>query len=312
MTLARTNERAASPQRRTSQGFTLIEMAMVLVIVGLVIMIVFPALYAVRLSTQRSVTEANLQALLRATAVYAQANGCLPCPTPALRSGPGFGVVRGDSPPTPACGDCSRPEGIAPFASLGLPAAMAHDGWGRWITMRIDPTLANPPNLTVPPTAACRCEDFPPAKLPQGCTTAGTVDTGCTALGLSQKGLCSVGPSNTSNMVKVRTIGGNTQYAAAIFVSHGPNGSGAYIAGPIATGNNGNRLPFRATPPCSATGGFESCNAKSSPSLGDIFFNAPPSGNTADPYDDLLLFMDRNNIVSLLGNGSCQTSWGAP
>ena len=64
-------------------GFTLVEMAVVIVVSGLVMMGVLPALTGVRSANQRSLTQSNLQALMIATASYVQANGCLPCPTPA-------------------------------------------------------------------------------------------------------------------------------------------------------------------------------------------------------------------------------------
>src|SRR5580704_2122951 len=102
------------------QGFTLVEMAVVLVIIGLLIMTVFPALIALRMGSQRSLTQSNLQALMLATAAYVQANGCVPCPVPLVVGVPppagGFGRVRGDTVAA-ACNGCPAPEGIPPFAS---------------------------------------------------------------------------------------------------------------------------------------------------------------------------------------------------
>ncbi len=145
-------------------------MAVVLVIIGLVILTVFPALTAARTGSQRMLTQNNLQALMLATAAYVQANGCLPCPTPPAVFGNGFGIVRGDATVNPnACGACPTPEGIPPYMSLGVPASTAHDGWGQWISMRVDPALTAAFNV-VPPTkpvapAHVRCQRMAPAHL---------------------------------------------------------------------------------------------------------------------------------------------------
>lgn len=315
---------AANPKHHPrARGFTLVEMAMVIVIAGLVIMIVYPALNVARMGAQQTLTETNLHALLRATAVYAQANGCLPCPTPAEKTGPDFGKVRGDGAATAACGKCDQPEGIVPFASMGLPESMARDGWGRWITMRIDPDLANPPNpenppnaakpFIVPPTAPCQCADFAAGNIPAGCTTSGTALTGCAVLGASQKGLCravynaSKNPLGlkTDDRIVVKTPSGADQYAAVLFLSHGPSGRGAFVAGTLSTGTNGERLPVNGGPVCTGSGGYKTCNLDGN----TVFYNASKVSGGTDPFDDTLVFLDRNNLVSLLGNGGCQTSW---
>jgi prepilin-type N-terminal cleavage/methylation domain-containing protein len=273
---------------RHLKGFTLVEMAMVLVVIGLVILIVYPALNAVRVSTQRRLTDNNLQSLLRAVAVYAQTTGCLPCPSPASIAGPGFGRVRGDTN-TSLCGSCAQPEGIAPFVSLGLPESTARDGWGRWITMRVDPALTVIFGV-VPPSAPCTASDM-----------SGGL---CTQTGASQKGLCRTGLP-TTHRITVQTPGGPTQQAAVLFASHGFNGHGALNAGALSGPLNGARLPFPPSAPGCAGGGHETCNAD-----GDVtFVNAPPKLDNNNPFDDTLAFLDRNNLVSLFGNGSCQTVW---
>lgn len=279
----------ASPQEGRNKGFTLVEMSIVLIVVGLVILIVYPAMNAVRSGTQRQATDSHLQALLRATAVYAQANGCLPCPTPATTSGGGFGRVRGDTG-TAVCAACTIPVGIAPFVSLGVPEFMAKDGWGRWITMRVDPALTVNFGV-VPPTSPCTAADV----------TSGI----CTAVGLSQKGLCRTGLP-AINRITVQTLNGSTQQAGVIFVSHGANGYGAFFAAALGGLLNGTRLSFPAGTPACASSGHEQCNATTSTLT---FYNDPAVVGGNNPFDDSLLYMDRNNLVSFFGNGSCQTTW---
>ena len=278
----------APEHTRHLRGFTLVEMAMVLLVIGLVFLIVYPALNAVRVSAQRSLTDSNLQALMRATAVYVQTNGCLPCPAPATTAGTGYGRVRGDTNAA-VCGSCAQPEGIPPFVSLGIPESTAHDGWGRWITMRVDPMLTVNFGI-VPPTTPCTALDV----------TNGT----CTQVGASQKGLCRSGLSNV-NRINVQIPTGPVEQAAVIFVSHGANGCGAFYAGALSGALNGSRLRFPDGTQSCANGGFEQCNA------GDTttFVNASQVLGGSNPFDDSLTFLDRNNLVSLFGNGSCQTVW---
>ncbi|NTU76735.1 MAG: hypothetical protein HGA90_02825 [Alphaproteobacteria bacterium] len=262
-------------------------MSGVLIIIGLIILTVYPALNAVRAGSQRNLTDGNLQSLLRATAIYTQANGCLPCPTPAATTGAGFGRVRGDTATAP-CGNCpaTKAEGIPPFASLGIPASMARDGWGHWVTMRVDPALTV--NFAVvPPTSACLASD------PQPCL-----------LGASQKGLCRAGLNN-ANRINVQIVGGAAQQAAVLFIAHGGNGSGAYNADALSGKLNGSRLPFPSSTPACAAAGYERCNAD-----GDAqFVEAKLTLAKNNSYDDTLLYLDRNALVGFFGNATCQTSW---
>lgn len=304
-------------------GFTLPEMAVAVTIVGLVVLTVFPALTAMRSGSQRSMTQANLQSLMQATAAYVQANGCLPCPTPASATGAGFGRVRGDSSAAPAaCGTCTTAEGIPPYMSLGLAANVAHDGGGHWISMRVDPALtAN--FAVVPPTKPVACTCAAPvggtcAPSPANCTCSPPVNGACTPLpaGLSQQGLCASGLAAT-NRINVRTPypaqpgvpQTATQQAAVIFVSHGVKGHGSFFANPSPGLNNGFRLPF---PPalypvqtCSSTASFAICNADNNTD----YVDAPAVISKTDPYDNMLAFADRNMLVSMLGGGACQTAW---
>jgi prepilin-type N-terminal cleavage/methylation domain-containing protein len=314
-------------------GFTLVEMAVALIIIGLVILAVFPALMAMRAGSQRGLTQSNLQALMTATAAYAQANGCLPCPTPASAIGNGFGRVRGDaSAAPPACGICSTAEGIPPFASLGVPAAVAHDGGGHWITMRVDPALTI--NFGIAPPAkpvACACSA--PASgtctatscstvvngictgAPIGCACGPPVNNVCAPLpmSISQQGLCE--PSGTgpgllskANSIAVQTPGGAKQTAAVLFVSHGANGYGSFYANPVnGAFGNGWTLTFPPGTASCGVGGYAECNSAATNS--PLFYDAPPVTGGSAAYDDMLAYVDRNTLVSMLGNGSCQTVW---
>jgi len=283
-------------------AFTLVEMAVVLVIVGLLMMASLPALMGIKTASQRSLSQTNLQSLMQATAAYVQGNGCLPCPTPANIANSataGFGHVRGDSSSSPAaCGSCAVPEGIPPFGSLGIPAADAKDAWGHWITMRVDPALTINFGIA-PPFAPCLSTDLPP----------NTVTPSCVTLGASQKGLCRSNLSSASR-ITVQTPAGTSppsvQQAAVIFVSHGVSGAGSFFALPVFSNSNGQRLSYPPTMPgCSTAGGYARCNGDGNA----VYVNAPLVQTGNDPFDQILIFADRNTLVSQFNNGSCQTVW---
>lgn len=269
------------------KGFTLIEMSLVLVIIGMIIVIVFPALQAIRSNTQYTLTRNNLDYLMRTSAAFTHAHGCVPCPTPAGTTGHGFGHVRGNNSGD-MCGDCTIAEGIPPFASLGIPQRMAKDGWGRWFTMRIDPALAT--NFgPQPPTAACTASD----------------NQATCPLDHSAKGLCAMNISK-ANTLQIRTPGGTTQEAAILFLSHGANGFSSYRAGPLNIGQANNHPSYDGpSTNCSLFGGFERCNTDGN----NVFTDADRNNNTGAPFDDFLYHLKRNALISLLGNHICETVW---
>ena len=251
------------------KGFTLVETAIVLVVIGLVIMTVLPALEVARLSNQRQLTQTNLRSLMLATASYVQANGCLPCPTPVALVNK-YQATLGLVGTTKACGTCANPDGIAPYASLGIAPSVAHDGWGHWITMHVDSALTAPANT--------QNND----KIKNFCAQTGA------PLSVQFKDLLIV-PTAPVN-------------AAVVFIAHGAKGFGSYIVGTL---SNPPRLPFPSPVTCSNAGGFAECNANGT----STFVDSPARFNDADPYDDLLAYADRNALVSQFGTTACTTTY---
>lgn len=286
------------PVVRSSRGFTLVEMAVVVTIIGIVLMTVFPALTATRKANRLALTHSNLRSLMTATAAFVQANGCLPCPAVPGGTGTRFGHL-GYPSTTTVCGDCSAsPAGLAPFVALGLPASVARDGWGHWITMRVDPALTNPVDVIVPPTAPCTAQDVESSSY------------GCATVGAAIKGLCTPASGSSggedSGVMVTTTGNGATQYAAVLFVSHGSTGYGAYIASPQ---ENGDFMDFPSSfAPCNGIyGGYARCNSPKENSR--HFYDAPSVVSDFDPYDNVLAYASRNVLISMLGNGACHSKW---
>ncbi len=124
-----------SPSR--VRGFSLIEMAVVLLIVGLLIGGAVGSLGALQQRQRYSGTEAQLEEIRDALIAFAVVNRRLPCPAdPALADTvAGAGLER-----VPTAAGCTGGiVGAIPWATLGLPQV---DGWGRRFTYRVSAGFA--------------------------------------------------------------------------------------------------------------------------------------------------------------------------
>jgi prepilin-type N-terminal cleavage/methylation domain-containing protein len=109
-------------------GFTLVELAIVLVIFGLVLSALLLPLQAQRTQIFQSQTEATLENARRALLGYAQAQGRLPCPATVASNGMEQPL---------GGGTCTQQVGFLPAATLGVEPADAQgfaiDGWNNRI-----------------------------------------------------------------------------------------------------------------------------------------------------------------------------------
>lgn len=112
-------------QSKTNAGFSLVEMAVVLVILGFVIAALLLPLQAQRNQLFQSQTENQLEIARKALIGFAQAKGRLPCPAIA--------ASKGIEDPIPITGTCTAPVGFLPAATLGIQPTnedgFAIDGW---------------------------------------------------------------------------------------------------------------------------------------------------------------------------------------
>ena len=124
--------KSAAPQRLTlSRGFTLAEMAVVLVIVALLIAGMMLPLSAQQDIRARQETEKTLSDIREALIGFAIANGRLPRPATSATDG-------AENPAT--CANDAACSGFIPWATLGVIKA---DGWGKLIRYSVTPAFAN-------------------------------------------------------------------------------------------------------------------------------------------------------------------------
>jgi len=108
-------------------GFTLVELAIVLVIVALLTSGLMMGITAQRTSAENSDAQRQLENIREALLGYAMTNGRLPCPAPANLANT---AVNAGVAPNPPC-DNALQYGVVPWVTLGLPES---DPWGRRFT----------------------------------------------------------------------------------------------------------------------------------------------------------------------------------
>ncbi len=128
-----TSKQAVSIRQASNQrGFSLVEMAVVLVIMGLLLAMVMTPLRAQRASKAQHQTETALLEAKQALLGHALIHRYLPCPdTDATPDG--WENVKAD-------GSCDKDEGMLPWQSLGVTQT---DAWGRLWRYRVDASFSN-------------------------------------------------------------------------------------------------------------------------------------------------------------------------
>lgn len=179
---------------RPQQGFTLVEIAMVLMIVGLLLGGMLVPLSAQMEQQKVSATEKMLAEAREALIGYAVVNGQLPCPAdPTIATGQAnAGIAR-----TPPCTNANS-TGVLPWATLGIGET---DAWGNRFTYRVSSDFTDAVGTTF------------------GCTPTITPTQATFAL-------CSSG-----SLTVLSAASGGTNVAIgipAVIVSHGKNGAGAH------------------------------------------------------------------------------------
>ena len=117
---------------RKSSGFTLIELAVVVFLIGLLASVGLSALNAQLASSHISDSKKKQEIIKEALITYLGKNKRLPCP--ATNNNGLDGRILGSTP-----GRCTGFIGIIPYAELGLPRSTALDGWENFFSYAVSP-----------------------------------------------------------------------------------------------------------------------------------------------------------------------------
>ena len=196
------------------RDFTLIEMSIVLVVIGLIISGGIVALGPIAQRGQIAETEGKLDRIEDALVLYAIQNSCLPCPADSNTSGTAaigeHAITGGNIVPGGACAGASSGDvcylgndAVLPWLTLGLQRSDAVDAWGTLITYHISEGAT---------ATGANCDDFQ-----DGANVATAAGTG----GFSRSGTTyPIGCLDVENEVAAFTT--ITTAAAYVLISHGP------------------------------------------------------------------------------------------
>lgn len=145
---------------RRFSGFSLIEVAIVLCIIGILSGIGIPALNNFIKHQKIRKTEDHLELIFQSITSYVLTNKRLPCPAKPTAVGEERGISE------PNCLFTEKFIGLVPYRTLGIPEKIVKDGYHNWITYAVNPVLTNtelnfinaPPTSSIPHTAFCAVE----------------------------------------------------------------------------------------------------------------------------------------------------------
>jgi len=270
---------------RATRGFTLLEMAMVLAIIGLIMGTILSMTKTLSSSSKIAATQSK-EALIKAALInFIAVNNRLPCPADPTATASTAGTISTTPPSTFGAETvnaatpkgCGMPlntgvyAGVVPWATLGLTQDAAVDGYNQFFTYLVAATAIK----TVPVTAITALN-------------AGLVPT---ISGL--EGAISIYSSSalTTQINNCTPIGSTYNPCSAVvaLISHGADGYGAYTGSGAAAA-----FPYAD----------EQQNALHTNKI--VMHDAAMSSTT--PFDDIILPMTSSDLLtSLTANGTIQT-----
>ncbi len=265
----------------TRHGFSLIELSIVLIILGVVIGGILPFVSRSQQSSKEGVTQARIDHIMIALERYVAAFGALPCPATATNAvnATGIGTASASATAGSHCANSYTSAsytissvthliasgGSVPTAELGLHPRYLLDGWGNRFTYVVDPDLT-------------RCTDYPnePASIK---VINGSLD--------SMVGDNSITQWATGGGQPGDNFDPDTQGVAVVVISHGAEGGGYATA---------NGVVIDTT----SGGNLEGENALQTGSSfsGHFWFSPPNPGITseANHFDDVLRYRTKAQL----------------
>ena len=275
--VAESNIKGRVMRMKRQIGFTLIELAVVVFLIGLLASMGLGAFKAQMLNGAIRSTQGNQGAIKDALMAYLAKNKRLPCPAVDNSGAEGRNLTVIPPP------NCNTYYGLVPYVELGLTKSSAMDGWDNFFSYGVSPQWTATYNSTPPGT---QYNTTNPAN----------------AFNVGVPGIIIVNDRNQATGTVV-TI---TSVAAAVVISQGANGYGAYTA--KFTKND-----------ATGAGADEAANIPPSP-FSTITTSPPPyykrdytSNTTAQggAYDDVVMVLNPNDLlIPLIKDGALKSAQG--
>lgn len=231
---------------RRGRGFTLIEVAIVIVILALLLAMLLGISTSMIAQQRRESTKSKLANVETALALFVSQNRRLPCPADGsmTSSNANFGKeISTGSGTTLQCNlggtANSQQNGVVPWIALGLTEADVTDGWGTRLTYRVDASLVRSPGMNFTYCDPGGTETTPPSAPVAIDSNSGYCNSSCSSanfttfcrkpeLAVSHRGLVVKNLAGTTIMDPTPPVGVAATGAAYILISHGENRQGGF------------------------------------------------------------------------------------
>lgn len=295
----------------SQKGFTLVEMAIVVLIIGLIVGSVFSFMSVKQQQQKYDLTKQRQHKIAQALTNYVQLYGVLPCPAERNLDPDDFG-----GPRTGGCTNATQLQGAVPYRVLGLNLQDIVDSYDRPFTYVVSETAANPKddevyrncrtatwiiddkNINKNKAIFC-CQRSLGNKLKIYRKDGTNANSDLVSYDQDHRPPGST-QANPGDFTDVDTVATGTAdylgYVAYALISHGNNGEGSYTL-PNDTDQTNNRKTIKA-----GTSNVERENADD-----DMVFVDQPinMGAGSNYFDDIVLWRTQESLMIELGNDSC-------
>lgn len=266
---------------RLARGFSLVEMAVVLLIVGLLASVFLPATNTMLDNSRRKETRAKLEALEQSLVRFAVVNRRLPCPANgALAAGNPEQGLEQPHPGTAACTAVALTNGVVPWRTLGLAQGDVTDAWNTLVSYRVWAGAAVAASSLTQPDGL-NMSNLDPA------TQNAQIQAFLQARGFRA---CNANPCAVGAAAELSSRTGMTG-AAFVLISHGANRVGGFSAEGL----------YLATANGPGPGALENINfnaqAPRTTTPNDFYIDANYAENPAAYFDDIVL---RPTVMSMV------------
>lgn len=279
-----TDNRGGDMHAKQQSGFTLVEMAVVVFLIGILATLGITALNTQLANAAISATQSREYILKDALMNYLRVNKRLPCPATDSTGG----ETRTGGTPSP----CKGNFGYIPYATLGLPKSAGLDGWNNFFSYAVSPqwTLTYNYNNGTNTTYTTIISSGAGSGFLPGANGAFTIDNRS--------------PTSPYPIIAVTTA---SNLAAVVIVSHGIDGLGAFTYQGTQNASDANGTDQAANTPNSTTWALPT---------GLIFYQRDYTATalgTFGAFDDMVVWLGANDLLTpLMKDGaipSAQAQW---